>query len=129
MAQPMYPGSSVTVLGAYCILMEVKRLCRLPFSTMVILLEVLQLLCPAKNLLPTTKYQLIKFARKFSSTNSRIDFCRSCGKLLQRRHKCPQCQKTEVNSMILVSPDQALEQIISGNLHIDDIHDDNILFR
>ncbi len=81
MSMEVYPGSKVTVLGAYCLLMEFKRLCKLPFSTMVILLNLLQLLCPVGNLLPKTKHQLVKFTRNSSSRHYRIDFCRSCNEV------------------------------------------------
>ena len=110
MTMQIYPGSSVTVFGAYCLLMEFKRLCKIPFSTMFVLLNLLQLLCPVGNLLPTIKYQLVKFARQSTSLHSTIDFCRSCGTELQRNRRCHSrsCPKTEPNSMILISPDQTI---------------------
>ena len=104
MSEPIYPGANITVLGAYCLLMEFKRLCKLPFSTLVTLLSVLQLLCPAENLLPTMKHQLVKFARQFPSQHSRMDFCRSYGAQLQQlTDRCPnpRCPKMETDSMIL----------------------------
>ena len=83
MSNKIYSGSQVTVLEAYCLLMELKRTCRLSFTTMVMLLSLLQILCPAGNLLPTSKHQLLKFAYQFKSKHSRIDYCRSCGNELE----------------------------------------------
>lgn len=116
MLKEIYPGSSVTVLGAYCLLMAFKRLCKVPFSTMVVLLNLLQLLCPAENLLPKNKYQLVKFAQRSASKHTRIDFCRSCRKELQRNKKCSSgsCPNTEPNTLIMISPESALQRIISG---------------
>jgi len=115
MTIPIYPGSDVTVFGAYSLLMEFKRRCKIPFSTMVVLLHLLQILCPLGNLLPTTKYQLVKFAKQ-SSPHSRLDFCRTCGTELRQSRTCPSssCPKTEPNTMLIISPDKALQQIISG---------------
>ncbi len=117
MTMPIYPGSEVTVFGAYCLLMEFcKRLCRIPFTTMVVLLNLLQILCPLGNLLPTTKYQLVKFAQKATSSHSQIDFCRSCNEELGRNKRCSStsCPKSEPNTMLIISPDNDLQHTISG---------------
>ena len=53
---PVYDGSKVTVLGAYCAIMEFKRACRLPFTAIAMLLQLLQLLCPSVNKLPRSVY-------------------------------------------------------------------------
>ena len=46
MFETLYQGAHITVCGAYCALMELKRVCRLPFSAIAMLLQILQLLCP-----------------------------------------------------------------------------------
>ena len=96
--------------------MEFKRVCRLSFATMVILLNLLQLICPPGNLLPTTKYQLLKFSRRVNSEHWKIDYCRSCSRKLQTNQKCPSsiCEKSEPNSVILIPPKKTLQQIISS---------------
>ncbi len=116
MAEPIYSGSNVTLLVAYCILMEFKSICRVSFSTMVMLLNLLQLLCPPGNCLPKTKYQLVKFAQMFDSSHSRIDYCHVCNKKLQSNRVCTsgRCKKGEPNSLILISPKSALPRTISG---------------
>ena len=119
MSERIYPGSQVTVLEAYCLLMELKRICRLSFTTMVTLLSLLQILCPAGNLLPTSKHQLLKFAYQFKCKHSRIDYCRSCGGELANSSRCPSdtCRKEEPNSILLFSPNQAIQRIIRGKYH------------
>ena len=47
--EPLYEGASITACGAYCALMEFKRACKLPFPAMLMLLQLLQLLCPSGN--------------------------------------------------------------------------------
>lgn len=118
MFQPIYPGSDVTVAGAYCAIMEFKRICRLPFTTIVVLLQLLQLFCPAGNKLPTSKHQLKKFFQRYTTSYTRRNFCRSCNteitgrSLLCSNRNCP---RREPNSMIYLSPDRSLKRIISGN--------------
>lgn len=68
MFEPLYDGASITICGAYCALMEFKRACRLPFTTIDKLLELLHLLCPSNNKLPSSIYKLKKFFTKFTST-------------------------------------------------------------
>ena len=117
MFESIYPGSDITIAGAYCAIMEVKRICRLPFATIVVLLQLLQLLCPAGNKLPTTKYQLKKFFHKYKSPYTRRNFCRSCNtEIIGTSAKCSNrgCPNREPNSLIYISPDHSLQRIISG---------------
>ena len=117
MFESIYPGSDITIAGAYCAIMEVKRICRLPFATIVVLLQLLQLLCPAGNKLPKTKYQLKKFFNKYKSPHTRHNFCRSCNtEIIGTSAKCSNraCPNREPNSLIYISPDHSLQRIISG---------------
>ena len=78
MFDPIYEHADITVCGAYCVLMEFKRACRVPFTTIAKLLNLLQLLCPSNNNLPKSVYFLKKFFKKFSSSYDRRCFCRIC---------------------------------------------------
>jgi len=91
-------------------LLELKRMCKLPFSTMVWLL---QLLCPKENLLPTTKYQLLKFSRQFSSHSTRINFCSCCGTELGESKICSSL-RCEPCSLIMTNPAKTLVRIIAA---------------
>ena len=73
--EPLYDGANITVCGAYCVIMEFKRVCKLPFSAILMLL---QLLCPPGNKLPQSIYTLKKFFQKHSSQHKRKLFCPEC---------------------------------------------------
>ena len=120
MNRSIYPGASVTVLGAYCSILEFKRVCKLSFSTIVMLLKLLQVLCPTGNLLPTTKYQLVKFANKNKSEHIKVDFCHSCQWEIPEGRVCSNstCKKEEPNSLIQISSLKPLEQVVSSELVI-----------
>ena len=49
--EPLYPGSMITVCGAYCAIMDFKRKCHVPLQTILSILQLLQLVCPAGNTL------------------------------------------------------------------------------
>ena len=55
MFKPLFDGAGISVCGAYCAVMEFKRMCRLPFTAIAMLLQ-LQLLCPPDNKLPWSVY-------------------------------------------------------------------------
>ncbi len=111
MTRLVYAGSSATVLGAYCLLMELKRLCKLPFSTMLSYLIYSWPCVPRIIVYLPLSIKLFKFANKFSSLHSRVEFCRSCGIELQRNRKCSS-GSSEPNSVILIPPEQALQRTI-----------------
>ena len=82
--EPLYQGAHIHVCGAYCAVMELKRVCRLPFSAIAMLLQTLQLLCPPGNKLPQSVY-ISKFFQKYSSESTKLCFCGSCNQQLQEK--------------------------------------------
>lgn len=52
MFEPIYENANITLCGAYCAIMELKRACRLSFTAISKILDLLQLLCPPNNNLP-----------------------------------------------------------------------------
>ena len=76
--EPLYTGAKVTVCGAYCAIMHLKSTCRLPFSTVSQILELLLLLCPSDNKLPRSIYQLKKFFKRFGTEQVKTLYCSSC---------------------------------------------------
>ncbi len=56
---PIYENVTITLCGVLCAIMEFKRACRLPFTTIGKLLELLQLICSPNNTLPQTLYDLV----------------------------------------------------------------------
>lgn len=79
MFEPIYKDATITVCGAYCAIMEFKRSCRLPFTTIPMLLQLLQMICPGENSLPKSVYMFKKFFREQSSSYKRHQFCANCG--------------------------------------------------
>ena len=113
--EPLYDGASITVCGAYCALMEFKRACKLPFSAILMLLQLLQLLCPPGNKLPRSVYVLKKFFQKHSSQHERKLFCPECHtELTGKQQKCTnaECQGKEPNYLITLKPDRAISNIL-----------------
>ena len=130
--EPLYDGARITVCGAYCALMEFKRTCKLPFSAMLMLLQLLQLLCPPGNKLPQSIYVLKKFFQKHSSQHTRKLFCPECHtKLPGKQRKCAnvECQGKEPNYLITLKPDRAISNILRSkstnlrnNIHVEIAH-------
>ena len=115
MFEPIYEGARITVCGAYCAIMEFKRVCRLHFTAIAMFLQILQLLCPAGNKLPRTVFILKKFFQKYSSKSRKMRFCGSCNqKLRSSQRKCsnPDCQ-SEPSTLIILRPDKAIRRVLT----------------
>ena len=56
--QPIYSGARVSVLGAYCCIMQYALASKLNYASIGHLLKLLQVLCPEVNLLPKTFYEV-----------------------------------------------------------------------
>ena len=109
--EPLYDGANITVCGAYCAIMEFKRACKLPFSAILMLLQLLQLLCPPGSKLPQSIYVLKKFFQKHSSWHKRL-FCPDCHTGKQRKCTNAECQGKEPNYLITLKPDRAISNIL-----------------
>ena len=117
MFTPIYDNASISVCGAICAIMEFKRSCRLSFSCIAKLLQLLQLLCPASNCLPQSVYAIKKFFRKFSSLSTIRQFCSNCEEELSSvQPKCDKvlCKKFEANSLISFSTINAIKRIMKS---------------
>ena len=97
--EPVYPGASITVCGAYCAIMEFKRVCRLPCTAITMLLQLLQLLCPIQNKLPRSVYMLNIHVFSNTEVHTQRLFCGTCNKEFQQGQKrgpdanCPQQER------------------------------------
>lgn len=65
--QPIYSGATVSVLGAYSCIMQYAIASNLNYASIVKLLALLQVLCPAVNLLPKSFYKVKTFFKHFNS--------------------------------------------------------------
>ena len=108
MFEPLFDNASITVCGAYCAIMEFKRACRLPFTTIDMLLKLLQLLCPPNNHLPQSIYKFKTFFEKFSSSHQKQQFCSDCKtEFRENQSKCDNlsCRHVEPSTLISFNGD------------------------
>ena len=121
MFEPLYPGASISVCGAYCAILEFKRVCRLPFTAIAMLLRLLQLLCPPQNRLPPSVYMLKKFFQRYTTTYTKRLFCATCNQEIPlRQKKCSNagCPSLEPNTLIHIPSDKALQRIVTSELAV-----------
>ena len=115
MFEPIYDDANITVCGAYCAIMEFKHVCRLPFTAIAMLLQLLQLLCPASNKLPRSVHVLKKFFQKHSSPRIKQMFCSKCHLEMNQR-KCTNtgCEGKEADYLINLKPDRSIQMIVTS---------------
>ena len=114
MFEPIYDVASITVCGAYCAIMEFKRVCRLPFTAIAMLLQLLQLLCPPGNKLPRSVNVLKRFFQKYSSSHTTQRFCPECHTELEvNQYRCKNfgCRGKETDYLITLNPDRSIQTI------------------
>lgn len=95
--------------------MQFKLACKLSFSTIVTLLQLLQLICPME-----TGCQNLSISYWLSQRSmlTYIHYCATCMKELRGNQPCScsnnQCVPAEPNCLIQISPQKTLHRIISG---------------
>lgn len=117
MFEPLYKNASITVCGAYCAIMEFKRACRLPFTTIKMLLQLLQLLCPPSSALPQSMHRFRKFFKKFSSSHQKRLYCSDCNKeFKENQSHCedPSCHHKGPSTLISFDPDKAIRRVLKS---------------
>ena len=100
---PLYEGAAISVCATYCTIMEFAISCRLPYSSIEKLLQLLRLLCPRDSKLPTSIYKLKCFFKVFSSAYQMKEFCSGCGQRLPGAHICT-CRPGQKNSVVVTFP-------------------------
>ena len=112
--KPIYEKATMSLCAAYCAILEFKRSCQLPFTTIKKLLDLLQLLCPADNVLPKSVYQFKKFFLQFSSPVKKHQFCPNC-KLVIERCTCDSLP-SEPDSLITLDAETAIARVVKSKL-------------
>ena len=89
-------------------------------SSLAMLLQILQLLCPPENKLPQSVYILKKFFQKYSSKSTKVRFCGSCNQELQEKQlKCSNIQcEVEPSTLIVIRPDKAIKRILTSKFDL-----------
>ena len=109
--EPIYENASITVSGAFCAIMELKRKCRLPFTTIQKLLDLLQLLCPPNNKLPQSNHILKTFFKKLSIPLKRRRA--TCDTEFQADQTCcSSCVQKEPNTLITLNSKRAITRVL-----------------
>lgn len=116
--EPLYEGAGITICGAYCAIMEFKRECKLPFTTVGKLLELLQLLCPSGSFLPKSVYRLKSFFQKYS-TGPKLTrrFCPDCSnELTASEEMCARsgCLRRHPDCFYMLRPERRICNIVSS---------------
>ena len=112
---PIYPGATITLCAALCAIMQFATSNRLSYTAIGQLLQLLQLVCPNNNNLPTSFYHFRSFFKKFASQHQQTKVCGECELPSQ------QCQCTEENKklghLVSLSILKPLRTILSSKLH------------
>lgn len=119
--EPVYEGASISTVGAYCVIMEFKRACRLSFSTIAMLLQLLQLLCPSQNKLPKSIYSFKKFFQGQSNPFQRRQFCSNCKAEYQDDQKLcnnRECNSSEPDTLITFDYKKAIRRVLKRKSYI-----------
>lgn len=125
MFQPLYQGANITICGTYCAIMEYKRACKLPFTAIEKLLELLELICPANNGLPKSLYILKSFFKKRSCQVSKQKFCPDCCcEIASDKETCrnSSCHSKDVNYLYTLRPEGQIRKIVTRKYVIVIIH-------
>ena len=78
MFEPLYPGATLTVCGAFCVIMQFCIANKLPYTGITDLLKLLSLLCPSPNQIPSSVYILKKFFEHFRPSHKHNKICIDC---------------------------------------------------
>ena len=119
--EPIYENTKITLCGAYCAIMEFKRVCRLPFSSLAMLLQLLQLLCPPGNNLPRTVYAFKKLFCKASLSKETHCFCADCNvQFCEGQKFCNNtaCRKRESSKLIHFDITGAMKRVLLSKLKV-----------
>ena len=114
--QPLYPGSTTTACGAYCSIMHHAIENKLSYTAIDELLQLLRLLMPNPNNLPSSFYKLKKFFNLFGAEYQKSEYCAECHSQLAKGAVCkaPQCKFAYGRGHLVHIPiEKALQTLVS----------------
>ncbi len=113
--EPLYEGADITVCGTFCAIMEYKRACRLPFTAIEKLLDLLKLVCPPNNGLPRSVHVLKSFFQKYSTKETKRKFCPECSCEMDGDVECcTSCHGKDFNYLYILKPERAIRNIVTS---------------
>ena len=113
MFEPLYFDSPTTVCGAYFSIMYFVGQNKLTYTLTGHLLDLMQLLLPSPNKLPTSFYKFKKFFQQFGSNYEKKDYCVNCDTFVQSSsstEKC--CQSAKMGQLVHIPLEKPLQAII-----------------
>ena len=99
MFNPIYKDANISLVGAYCAILEFKRSCRVPFTTI---------------------HLFKKFFLRYTSPYEKRQFCSTCNKEYKKGQKwCDNatCIRSEPNTLISYNPRRALRRVLKSKPH------------
>lgn len=114
---PLYSGATTTRCGAYCAIMHFATQNKLPYTAIEQLLDLLQLLCPQPNVLPTSFYKLKKFFKQFGAQYEETEYCTNCNTPVASCSSSTGCtcvQATGRGHLVHVQLDKSIKTLISS---------------
>ena len=109
--EPLYAGAQISLCGAMCAIMHFCSMHGLSYSAIKDLLQLLLLLFPGPNKLPSSLYHFQKFFFKFQSKKTSTRVCSDCHTLLSDC-TCSLPRRTSPAHLITVSNLKPLQAII-----------------
>ena len=114
--EPLYEGVNITVCGTFCAILEYKRACKLPFTAIEKLLELLWLVCLADNSLPKSMKILKSFFQKRSHSHTKKTFCSSCqAEIVSNEEKCTTLEwdGKDIDYLYTLQPEGDIRRIVT----------------
>lgn len=126
--EPLYDGLSSSTFGAHIAIMQFALRHKLTFSAIDGLLDLLRLLCPQPNHLPSSLYKFKQFFKKFQVKCEKQTLCGQCNApICENRCPTPHCEESSARSHLIHIPIQkALRTIVkskyNSNSHYNNMH-------
>lgn len=117
--QPIYSGAGVSVLGAYCSIMQYAITNSLNDVVIGQLLKLLQVLCPKPNLLPKSFYKVKTFFKQFNSKTKVQKVCCVCSCIIDDGlNVCNRCDSSDTSfgQFAHIPVNKMLQTIVSSKL-------------
>ncbi len=114
--EPIYPGSNLTICGAYFSIMHFCHKNKLTFTATDNLLELITLFCPDNNKIPSSFYKFRKFFQQFSGAHEKQSYCFEC-ETPTNASSCstPNCSSScGVGHMVHLSIEKSLQVVITS---------------
>lgn len=114
MFEPIFLDSPTTVCGAYFSIMHFVSQNKLTYTATSHLLDLLQLLCPSPNKLPTSFYKFKKFFQQFGSVYEKNDYCVNCDTVFEEQapstERC--CLSVKLGQLVHIPLKKSLQAVV-----------------